>query len=109
MSTAALLNARGTTHGSFADNARNGQRLREYFRNQPAWEAMPEIQREALDMIATKLSRILSGQSTFDDHWKDIAGYATLVAEACAAPSRRYDLDDEHRALVIDLSGYVRA
>lgn len=83
MSTAALLNTRGTTHGSFADNARNGQFLRDFYRSQPAWAAMPDIHREALDMIACKLSRILSGQSTHDDHWRDIAGYATLALDAC--------------------------
>ena len=81
--TAALLSTRGTTHGSFTDNARNGQQLRAFFRRSPHWDAMPEVQREALDMIAGKLSRILSGQSTFGDHWADVAGYATLAREAC--------------------------
>ena len=83
MTTAALLNTRQVTHGSFADNARNGQQLRAFFRRSPHWDAMPEVHREALDMMACKLSRILSGQSTHDDHWKDIAGYATLALEAC--------------------------
>ena len=78
-----LLNTRGATHGSFADNARNGQQLRAFFRRSPHWDTMPEVQREALDMIACKLSRILSGQSTFEDHWADLAGYATLAREAC--------------------------
>ena len=36
-------------------------------------------------MIALKLSRILSGQSNFKDHWDDIAGYAKLASEACPA------------------------
>jgi hypothetical protein len=44
---------------------------------------MPDAQIEALDMIALKLSRILSGQANFKDHWDDIAGYAKLGAEAC--------------------------
>lgn len=83
MQTEALLNARQTTHGSFADNASHGQRLREHFRSSAHWAVMPLVQREALDMIACKLSRILSGQSTFDDHWKDIAGYAVLAEQAC--------------------------
>ncbi len=34
-----------------------------------------------MDHIAGKLSRILSGQPGFDDHWRDIAGYATLAVE----------------------------
>jgi len=34
-------------------------------------------------MIALKLSRILSGQADFKDHWDDIAGYAKLASEVC--------------------------
>ena len=34
-------------------------------------------------MIALKLSRILSGQANFKDHWDDISGYAKLASEAC--------------------------
>jgi hypothetical protein len=86
VSRIALLETRETTHGSFADNARNGQFLRDFYRSQPSWASMPEIHREALDMMATKISRILSGQSLFDDHWKDIVGYATLALEACPRP-----------------------
>lgn len=83
MSATALIQARSVTHGSFADNARNGQALREYFRASPYWASMPDEHREALDMIAGKLSRILSGQSTFADHWDDIGGYSALASKAC--------------------------
>jgi hypothetical protein len=81
--TTELLTERGTTHGSFTDNARNGQMLRDAFRSSPKWASMPLEHREALDHIAGKLSRILSGQSNFADHWADIAGYATLAKDAC--------------------------
>jgi hypothetical protein len=37
-------------------------------------------QREALDMIQHKIGRILAGNPNHHDHWHDIAGYATLVA-----------------------------
>lgn len=83
MQTTRLLETRGTTHGHFADNARQGQILRELFRAAPGWHAMPDVHKEALDMIATKLSRILSGQSRHGDHFADIAGYAHLALEAC--------------------------
>ena len=36
---------------------------------------------EALDMIATKIARILNGNPDHVDSWIDIAGYATLVAD----------------------------
>ena len=32
-------------------------------------------------MIAHKLGRICAGDPDFPDHYKDIAGYATLVAK----------------------------
>ena len=84
MQTTELLKERSATHGSFEDNAVIGQALRALFRRCPeVWAEMPPVQREALDMIACKLSRILSGQSTFDDHWKDIAGYAALAEKGC--------------------------
>lgn len=83
MNTTDLLHTRQATHGDFTDNARNGQMLREAFRSSPRFAEMPAIHREALDQIAGKLSRILSGQSTYADHWQDIAGYATLALMAC--------------------------
>lgn len=83
MSTTELLQERNTTHGDFADNARYGQALRDFMRGTKHWTMMPDQHKEALDMIACKLSRILSGQSDFKDHWDDIAGYALLAAKDC--------------------------
>ena len=88
MNTTALLTERGHTHGDFTMNALYGQELRAMFRRTSGWASMPAVQKEALDMIATKVSRILSGQSTHDDHWNDIAGYATLALEACSRDAR---------------------
>ena len=77
-----LLQERAKTHGSFAENAKISQGLKDLF---DAYGANRFVlaQREALDMIALKLSRILSGQANFKDHWDDIAGYAKLGSEAC--------------------------
>jgi len=38
-------------------------------------------QDEALDMIAHKIGRIVNGDPDYEDSWRDIAGYATLVAD----------------------------
>lgn len=76
-----VLTERGTTHGRFMDNAKNGQALRDLFRQSPHWADMDPVCREALDMMACKISRILSGQATFADHWLDIEGYARLARE----------------------------
>ncbi len=76
-----ILEARGKTHGSFATNAHISQAIKalifEHAKN------IPDVQREALDMIALKLSRIVSGKANVRDHWIDISGYALLAAEAC--------------------------
>ena len=38
-------------------------------------------QSEALDMIMTKIARVINGDADHVDTWNDIAGYAKLVAE----------------------------
>lgn len=40
---------------------------------------IPAYQLEALTMIAHKIGRIVNGDIYYDDSWRDIAGYATLV------------------------------
>lgn len=76
-----LLVEREKTHGSFKQNAEKSQQLKLIFHRYEGGMCM--IHREALDMIALKISRILSGQANFKDHWDDIAGYAKLGSEAC--------------------------
>ena len=78
-----LLQERQKTHGSFADNARYSQQIKDVYREALKIRTMDVAQLEAIDMIALKLSRILSGQANFKDHWDDIAGYAKLGSEAC--------------------------
>jgi len=78
-----ILQTREKTHGSFELNADISQNLKGIFRAELGSTVLPPAQREALDMIALKLSRILSGQANFEDHWLDIAGYAKLGMEAC--------------------------
>lgn len=77
-----LLQEREKTHGSFERNAHFYCKIQEVFRDANHF-AMSPVYRNSLDMIALKLSRILSGQADFKDHWDDIAGYAKLASEAC--------------------------
>lgn len=74
-----LLAERETTHGSFADNSRLAQSVKAIWRSSPGWERLSDRQREALDMIAGKAARALSGNGQHQDHWDDIAGYAQLA------------------------------
>jgi len=43
------------------------------------------VQREALRIIASKISRMCSCDPEYADNWHDIAGYATLVEGRCQA------------------------
>lgn len=78
---APLLNERGRTHGAYNDTARIAQELKRILRKSPDYATLPDVQRESLDMICTKIARVLCGDYACEDHWKDIAGYATLVIQ----------------------------
>ena len=76
-----LLAARGARYGAFADNASISQALKAQMRQTPKWAALDADMKEALEMVAHKISRILAGDPHYDDSWVDIAGYATRVAD----------------------------
>ena len=76
-----LLNERNTTHGDFQGNAAISQFTKMHWHDTAGWLRLEVDQREALDMIALKVSRILSGDPNVKDHWDDIAGYANLISE----------------------------
>lgn len=78
-STEALIIERGTRYGKFKDGADIMQSLKDTMRDVDGWNDLTPSQREALDMIQHKIGRILNGDPTYDDSWKDIAGYATLI------------------------------
>lgn len=78
-----LLAERQTTHGNFEDNALISQAIKDLLRSGPGWLRLSAIERESMDMIALKFSRILSGKSMSKQHWEDVRGYAALVEEKC--------------------------
>lgn len=75
-----VLKERGNRYGEFINNAKFTHFMKEEMRQAPSWSAMYADQREALDMIAHKIARIVNGDPDYADSWVDIAGYATLVA-----------------------------
>jgi hypothetical protein len=74
------LSERQKTHGSFETHARISQELKTVIYLTDEYHSLSPQQAEALDMIAHKIARILNGNPNIHDHWHDIAGYATLVA-----------------------------
>lgn len=55
--------------------------INDVFGSSPNWEMMEPDSKEALRIIANKIGRILNGDPEYDDNWRDIAGYATLVLD----------------------------
>lgn len=76
-----ILEERGSRYGAFIDHARITQNIKVSFMDSPNWSDMPDDMREALEMIAHKIGRILNGDPNYADSWIDIAGYAKLVAD----------------------------
>ena len=78
-----LIDEREKTHGSFKKTSRVSQGLKLVLKDDlTTYNTLTKIQKEGLDMICSKLSRIVSGNPNEKDHWDDIAGYATLVGES---------------------------
>lgn len=80
----AILNERGQRYGKFVGHAEITQSMKcvmATFKHGGPWEALTPDQREALEMIAHKIGRILNGDPNYADSWVDIAGYAKLVAD----------------------------
>jgi len=76
-----MLSERGQKYGSFAIQAATAQEFKAIIASSPNWHTkLDYCQRESLHLIATKISRILNGDPNHIDSWKDIAGYAMLVA-----------------------------
>jgi hypothetical protein len=73
------LEERQKTHGDFYTHALLSQALKKAF-NHFGKSTLDDDQQEAIDMILHKIARIGNGNPDTHDHWHDIAGYATLVA-----------------------------
>lgn len=72
-----LVAERGRTHGDWARQSATAQAIK-----RALWRSelcLSQGQREALDLIAAKLARIVCGDPDDPDHWDDIAGYALLA------------------------------
>jgi len=86
----AILDSRAKDYGKFIDGAEVMQMLKRivhtYIEMRDTQLAFD--QREALDMIIHKIGRIINGNPDKADHWFDVAGYATLVAERLEGNAR---------------------
>lgn len=71
-----IVAQREKTHGAFHERARVEQNIKGAFRDSRNWAALSDARKSALEMIAVKASRILSGDPDHLDSWRDLGGYA---------------------------------
>jgi len=91
MSTDKILEERGSRYGNYLDQATISGELR---RVMDFWAKERDVklahdQSDALIMIAVKISRVINGDPDYADNWRDIAGYATLVADRLDGKERK--------------------
>ena len=73
------LEQRDKRYGGFINNASIAQRIKSTMHSAPNWTEMSYDKREALDQIASKIGRILTGDPEYVDNWHDLQGYPKLV------------------------------
>jgi len=84
------LDARAEMYGKFKDGAALMQSIKRELSAHAAKhnKTFADDQWEALEMIVHKMGRIVNGDPDVTDHWVDIAGYATLIAERLEGNAR---------------------
>lgn len=75
------LQERGVRYGEYRDVSWTAQMLKNILRQSATWDYTSPVQRESLEMICNKLSRIVNGDPNYIDSWHDIQGYAKLVED----------------------------
>lgn len=75
-----VLAERESTYGDFNTHAQITQDLKDVMHRSPNWFILSASQKEALEMNAHKIGRILNGNPDFLDSWVDIEGYIHLVS-----------------------------
>ena len=80
-----ILEERGKDYGSFTTRANITMQLKlaihDHIRTYSKEDIITADQLEALDMICSKIGRIVNGNPNHIDSWIDIAGYAKLISD----------------------------
>jgi hypothetical protein len=76
-----ILEERGARYGQFPEVALVAQNVKAAMRHSANWHRLPADMKESLEMVANKLGRILNGDPSYADSWRDAEGYLKLVAD----------------------------
>lgn len=75
------LKQRGNRYGEFGEHARITQNIKRAMIDSPNWVKLTDDKREALEMLAHKIGRVLNGDPEYRDSWHDIIGYTKLIED----------------------------
>ena len=82
------LAERGERYGNFETHSQIAQGLKQLMWVTDKWVIMQDDQKQALEVIADKIARILNGDPDYTDNWHDIQGYAKLVEDRLLEDSK---------------------
>jgi hypothetical protein len=90
---------RNLTHGDPIAQFETAQQLKDELARGPHWMDLNAVEREAAEMICTKLSRLVHGQPGHSDHLLDIIGYAAIAVESrhFQEVTTAEEMDEVHR------------
>lgn len=66
-------------YGSFVSHAEITQKIKRAMSSNTKWDALRDEQKEALEMVAHYVGRIINGDPDYIDSWLDIGVYSTLI------------------------------
>lgn len=91
-----ILKERGSRYGDFGVQARTAQNIRDAFEASPNWHLLPPYMKEALSLMTTKFSRLLTGDHMYMDNVVDLIGYMTLMKQEM---ERQHELVANHPSI----------
>ena len=74
-----ILEERGNRYGEFDRHAQITQEIKKAMSAGLRWEYLDADKKEALEMIAHKIGRILNGDPNYIESWRDSCGYSQLI------------------------------
>ena len=72
---------REKSYGSYPENCKLTQDVKDILRAHPRWETMSPDKKQSVEMIVYKMARIITGDHGHKDSWHDIAGFARLIEQ----------------------------
>ena len=96
-----VLKERGTRYGTFINQAGIAQGIHKIisFGMSVSGKTVQDFsvdELEAINMIVNKLARIVNGDPHYSDSWRDVAGYATFLADRLDSDSQKLIRVESH-------------